>query len=374
MFKRIMGFLLVALAVFTLAACDGTPDPKPEEKKDKIVLITDKGGIDDKSFNQGSYEGVKAFGDANNIPYAYLKPADATNEDYIAAIEQAVGDGATVIVTPGYLFEGPINVVQKDFPDVKFILLDGSPTNVENGSLESNVYSVFYAEEQTGFLAGYAAVKDGFRKLGFMGGVAVPAVQRFGHGFVQGAAVAAEELGLADNSVTIDYLYTGDFKATPDVQAMAASFYQNGVEVIFACGGKVGQSVMAAAAASTDKWVIGVDVDQSADSPTVITSSTKELAISVQQALKAIFIDKNWATDFGGKSVVLDVTKDGVGLPMANSRFRTFNLEAYNVIYGKLVDGTVLVSDVIGEFGDDGNAAKQFETTKVKVTVVPFGA
>ena len=155
---------------------------------------------------------------------------------------------------------------------------------------------------------------------------------------------------------------------------MAASFYQNGVEAIFACGGAVGQSVMAAAAASTDKWVIGVDVDQSADSPTVITSSTKELAISVQQALKAIFIDKNWATDFGGKSVVLDVTKDGVGLPMANSRFRTFNLEAYNVIYGKLVDGTVLVSDVIGEFGDDGNAAKQFETTKVKVTVVPFGA
>ena len=235
---------------------------------------------------------------------------------------------------------------------------------------------MFYAEEQTGFLAGYAAVKEGFRKLGFMGGMAVPAVQRFGHGFVQGAAYAAKEEGLAEGAITVDYLYTGDFKASPEVQAAAATLYQNGVEIIFACGGAVGQSVMAAAKAAGGKWVIGVDVDQSGDSETVITSSTKELAVSVQQALEAIFgVSKEkltWEDDFAGKSVILDVTRDGVGLPMETSRFTKFKKSQYNAIYNKIVKGDVKVSTTIGEFGDDGNAAKLFETKEVKVRVVPF--
>ncbi|MGI6781813.1 MAG: BMP family lipoprotein [Acholeplasmataceae bacterium] len=365
MFKRIMALLIMVFASVLLVAC------APKIEGEKIVLITDKGDIDDKSFNQGSYEGVKKFA-RNRVEYGYLKPEAATNEAYIAAIEQAIADGATVIVTPGYLFEAPINAVQGDYPNVKFIILDGSPANAgEGATIENNVYSVFYAEEQTGFLAGYAAVKEGFRKLGFMGGMAVPAVQRFGHGFVQGAAAAASEIDGC--SVTIDYLYTGDFKASPEVQAAAASLYQKGVEVIFACGGAVGQSVMAAAEAAKDKWVIGVDVDQSADSPRVITSSTKELANSVIQALEAIYDTNEWATKFAGKSVVLDVTKDGVGLPMKTSRFKKFKQSDYNKIYDKLVKGTVVVSNVIGEFGDDGTAAKQFETKEVKVNVVPFG-
>ncbi|MGI6786983.1 MAG: BMP family lipoprotein [Acholeplasmataceae bacterium] len=372
MFKRIMAILLVAVAAVAMTACV----PKVDSEGQKIVLITDKGDIDDKSFNQGSYDGVKAFGDKYKVEYAYLKPREATNEAYIAAIEQAIANGATIIVTPGFLFEGPINVVQTMYPNVKFIILDGSPANAEGGTLEKNVYSVFYAEEQTGFLAGYAAVKEGFRKLGFMGGMAVPAVQRFGHGFVQGAAYAAKEEGLAEGAITVDYLYTGDFKASPEVQAAAATLYQNGVEIIFACGGAVGQSVMAAAKAAGGKWVIGVDVDQSGDSETVITSSTKELAVSVQQALEAIFgVSKEkltWEDDFAGKSVILDVTRDGVGLPMETSRFTKFKKSQYNAIYNKIVKGDVKVSTTIGEFGDDGNAAKLFETKEVKVRVVPF--
>ena len=362
--KKLLVFAVALFAIIGLTACGGGPK--------EIVLITDKGDITDKSFNQGAYEGVKAYAKENGISYGYIKPTQAATAQYISAIEQAIADGAKVIVTPGYLFEEPINAVQKDHPDIKFILLDGNPANAANGTLESNVYSVFYAEEQSGFLAGYAAVKDGYRKLGFMGGMAVPAVQRFGHGFVQGAAAAASELNLAANAVSVDYLYTGDFAATPEVQAAAAAMYQSGVEVIFACGGAVGQSVMAAAA-SAEKKVIGVDVDQSFDSPTVITSATKNLSQSVIQALEAIYETNKWASEFGGVSAVLDATADGIGLPMENSKFTTFTSADYQTIFNKLVDGTQEVSDVIGAFGDDGSAAEQFETTEVKVNVIAFG-
>lgn len=361
--KKVLAVLLAVFAVFALVSCTKVMTDE------KIVLITDKGDITDRSFNQGSYEGVKQFGNKYNVKFDYLKPSDSTDEEYINAINQAIVDGATIIVTPGFLFEGPINVVQELYPNVKFIILDGSPANAENGKLLSNVSSIFYAEEESGFLAGYAAVKDGYRKLGFMGGMAVPAVQRFGHGFVQGAAVAAAELELADNAITIDYLYTGDFAASPEVEAAAATMFNGGVEVIFACGGAVGQSVMAAAAKNSRK-VIGVDVDQSGDSPTVITSATKNLAASVVQALESIKDDK-WS-EFGGKSLVLSAKDNGVNLPIENSKFENFKKADYDAIFKKLVDGTIKVSNVIGEFGDDGNAAKQFETAKVKVTVIPF--
>lgn len=345
-----------------------TVDPYADEK---IVLITDKGDITDKSFNQGAYEGVEAYATAQGIAYDYVKPLDATNEYYISAIETAINDGATVIVTPGYLFETPINAVQGDYPDVKFILLDGNPENATDGTLEDNVYSVFYAEEEAGFLAGYASVMEGYRHLGFMGGLAVPAVQRFGHGYVQGVAQAAEELELADDAITIEYLYTGDFQATPEVKAAAASMFSTGVEVIFACGGAVGQSVMAAAGAA-DAKVIGVDVDQSADSETVITSAMKSLAISVEQALEAIFETSEWEASFGGESVVLDASADGVALPSDFSRFDNFTASDYDTLYAKLVDGTFDVDNTIGAFGDDGTAATQFGTDIVEVNVIAF--
>ncbi|MDD3713032.1 MAG: BMP family ABC transporter substrate-binding protein [Candidatus Izemoplasmatales bacterium] len=369
-------FLVLLLAFFTAIALFGCNTINLEEEK--IVLITDKGDITDKSFNQGAYEGVKAYAERMGIEYDYLKPNDATDEEYIAAIAQAITDGATVIVTPGFLFEPAINVVQHDYPKVKFIILDGNPANATDanftpiGTLEDNVYSIFYAEEQVGFLAGYVSVKEGWRHLGFMGGMAVPAVQRYGHGFVQGAAKAAEELGLAADAITIDYLYTGDFKATPEVQTAAASMYNSGAEVIFACGGAVGQSVMAAAE-SAEAFVIGVDVDQSADSPTVVTSAMKSLSLSVEQALTAIYEDNTWKRDFGGESVILSAADGGVGMPDDFSKFDNFTKADYDALFAKLVDETYVVSSVIGEFGDDGTASKQFETDEVSVNVIIFG-
>ncbi len=303
----------------------------------EIGMITDIGTIDDKSFNQGTWEAIKAYAEANGKTYNYYQPSAQSTEIYVERIDQAVADGAKVIVTPGFLFEEPIFVAQDKYPDVHFVLIDGNPHNADYSEFrtEKNAVGIVFAEEQSGFLAGYAAVKDGYTKLGFMGGMAVPAVVRFGYGFVQGADYAAKELGLTD--VSVNYNYTGGFAATPEAQAMASSWYNDGVQVIFACGGAVGNSVMAAAEAAGGK-VIGVDVDQSAESETVITSAMKGLGAAVEQALTAYYADKFP----GGEAWVLGADKNGVQLPMATSRFTTFSQADYDAIYAKLAKAEVV--------------------------------
>ncbi len=326
----------------------------------EIAMVTDIGTIDDKSFNQGTWEGIVEFAEANDKTYNYFQPSGQSTEIYMDFIEQAVNAGAKVIVTPGFLFEEPIYVAQDMYPDVHFILIDGNPHNADYSDFrtEKNAVGIVYAEEQAGFLAGYAAVKDGYTKLGFMGGMAVPAVVRFGYGFVQGVDYAAKEMGLT--GLDLKYHYTGNFIATPEVQALSAAWYADGIEVIFACGGAVGDSVMAAAEASGGK-VIGVDVDQSAESETVITSATKGLAASVVQTLTAYY-EGNFP---GGEALVKDAAVDGVSLPMETSKFNTFSQADYDAIFQKLVDGEVtLLKD------SDVNAAEEIPVENVTVTEI----
>jgi len=277
-----------------------------------IAMITDIGTIDDKSFNQGTWEGIVEYADANNKTRIYYQPTAQSTEIYLDMIEQAVGNGAKIIVTPGFLFEQPIFTAQDMYPDVHFVLIDGNPNDGNDPAefrTEANAVGIVYAEEQAGFLAGYAAVKDGYTKLGFMGGMALPAVVRFGYGFAQGMDYAANEMGIT--GLTLNYHYTGGFAATPEAQALAAAWYADGVEVIFGCGGAVGDSVMRAAE-SADGKVIGVDIDQSGDSPTVITSAMKGLGASVVSVLTAYF-----EGEFpGGQKLVMDASQDGVQLPL----------------------------------------------------------
>jgi basic membrane protein A len=339
----------------------------------EIALITDVGDIDDKSFNQGAWEGVVDFAEENNKTYEYYRPTAIGTDPYLAAIELAVENGAEVIVTPGFLFETPIFFAQDDFEDTSFILLDGVPNdgNFATGPtvrIEDNVMSILYAEEQAGFLAGYAAVREGYRSLGFMGGMAVPAVVRFGIGFAQGAQFAANELSLANDSVTLQYHYTGNFAATLPNLVKAATMYQQGVEVIFAAGGAVGQSVMAAAESGANKKVIGVDINQAGDSPTVITSALKGLGESVKQALAGYFAD-----DFqGGEVVTKNASNNGVGLPTDNDSFRfsVFTIEQYNTIFGKLANNTVTVLNTLSLGSPEGISAFSNSLTKVSITFV----
>lgn len=347
--KKIIALMLaIVLAMGMMTGCGS------KSTTFQIALITDKGNIDDKSFNQGAWEGVKAFCDANKIKdYQYIKPESADDAGYLAAIDDAVAAGAKVVVTPGFLFEVPVYEAQTKYPEVKFILLDGAPHTADYATYDtkSNVASIMYAEQQSGYLAGYAAVKDGYTKLGFMGGMAVPAVRAFGYGYLQGIEAAAAELGLADGSVAVTYHYTGDFAETDTNKATAKTMYQEGTEVIFACGGSVGKSVMSAASEAGAK-VIGVDVDQRYDSDTVITSAMKGLGASVQAVLDAIYNTDSWST-YSATTTTFDASNNGVGLPTtvigqkdgnAFDRFKSFDKAAYDAVYATLANGSVTLT------------------------------
>ena len=349
--KKILSLVTLLMLAFVLVGCGETTTestaaaqttaaPTMEEATFELALVTDIGTIDDGSFNQGAWEGMKAYADENEITYKYYQPATATTDDRVATIELAIENGATTVVCPGFLFENVIWLVQQDYPDVNFIFLDGSPSNVvtyddaattdvdETVLLEGetamdftvgdNTLPIFYQEEQSGFLAGYAAVMDGYTELGFIGGIALPAVQRFGYGYIQGAAYAAEELTL-DTPVNLKYWYSGVFWEDGNVLSKAASWYLTGTEVIFAAAGGAGLSVMSAAVQEGGR-VIGVDVDQSAVSATVITSAKKELSNSVYAALESIYDE----TFVGGTALTLGAVEDGIGLPQDFSKFSTF--------------------------------------------------
>ncbi|MBE6906269.1 BMP family ABC transporter substrate-binding protein [Marasmitruncus massiliensis] len=333
-----------------------------EDGKFELALITDIGTIDDKSFNQGAWEGLKKYAEEKNISHKYYKPTEKSNDAYLSAIELAVKGGAKVIVTPGFLFEEPVYIAQDQYPDVKFILIDGNPHDADyNYKTGDNTVGITYAEEQAGFLAGYAAVKEGNTKLGFLGGMAVPAVVRFGYGFVQGADYAAKELNVPE--ISMNYHYTGGFDATPEAQTLAASWYQSGTEVIFACGGAVGNSAMAAAEQANGK-VIGVDVDQSPESQTVITSAMKGLGASVYTIVSQFYDDKFP----GGQNLVFDATNEGVALPMDTSKFEKFTQADYDKLYAALVADTDGIASNIMK--DTEKQVTDIATTAVKVTVV----
>ncbi len=332
--KKIFSIIAIVFLAVILSACS--------TKKYELAMITDIGTIDDGSFNQGTWEGVQKYADEKSMTHKYYKPASGSTKDYVDAIDLAVKAGAKVVVTPGYLFSEAIYECQTKYPNVKFILIDSTPADANgNESIASNTYAILFNEHESGFLAGYAAVKAGFTDLGFMGGVAVPAVVRYGYGYLQGAEYAANEMNLADGAIHVKYTYLGGFSESPDYQTQAASWYNSGTEVIFAAAGGAGSSVMSAAKATTGKYVIGVDVNQNAD-PSVITSAMKELANSVYNCLTALYT--NDTTVFQtGRVNTMDATNEGVGLPTDFSKFPTgheFTLADYTAIFDKLKNNT----------------------------------
>ena len=314
-----------------------------------LYLITDLGTLDDKGFNQGSFEGMKDFADENNVPANYIKPADEGDQIYKDAVDQAVADGAKVIVTPGFLFEAAIYEAQDQYPDVSFVAVDFEPRPDYETPVKvaDNTVSILYKEQEAGFLAGYAAVKDGYTKLGFMGGIAVPAVVNFGLGYLSGADLAAKEMGV---DVEVRYTYTDSFVAKPEINTLASTWYNNGTEIIFSCGGGILASI-AKAAEDNDAKVIGVDVDQVAESETIVTSAMKSLRSSVYEAVKSVY-----AGNFpGGTTLRLGVKEGGVQLPdgpESFDRFKTFTREDYEAIFNKVKDNTDGIADSIYNLDD----------------------
>jgi basic membrane protein A len=345
--KKIIAILLAAVMLMGCASAmaDGL----------RVAMITDVGTITDQSFNQTTYEAAKAWSEANGVDFTYYQPADDTDAARIAQIEKAIDDDYNVLVLPGYKFGPAIGSVQEENADVKFIALDVSEGDLGGVALGSNVYCAVYQEELCGYMAGYAAVKLGYKHLGFLGGMAVPAVIRYGFGFVQGVDAAAVELGIADQG-TVEYVYGGQFYGDGDITSAMDTWYQSkGVEVVFACGGGIYTSA-AEAAQKVNGKVIGVDVDQAATidgaygEGMTVTSAMKGLGATVNTLLSETAAG-NW-DNFGGKVETLGL----VGVePEANyvqiapsTQFADgFTAEDYAALVAKMFNGEVTVSNAI---------------------------
>ena len=353
--KKFLALLLACLMVFGLAACAAAGDNEggkitdpnkiademtSTDGKYQVAFITDVGQLKDKSFNQGTYDGVKLYAANNGKSYKYYQPAngnEATDDDRIDAMKLACENGAEVVVAAGFMQAGALEVAAKAYPDVHFIFIDGWNMGLEN------VAAIAFAEHQSGYLAGYATVMEGYTELGFMGGGGGtnPACQRFGYGFFQGANAAAQEKGVKVN-MNYSWAYGATFSASPELQAMATGWYSNGTEVIFACGGSMFASIVAAASAEDGK-VVGVDVDQSFESPAVITSAMKGLADAGQWAIAKHYAGE-WA-EISDKTTSLGAADNAVGLPTATWTLTGWSVADYEAMYGKMASGELAVSD-----------------------------
>ena len=384
--KKFFALLLSLAMVLALVACgqkDPTPDTPdtpddPQTKVEyKVAMITDYGDITDQSFNQTTYEACKAFAEDNSIEFSYFRPAGDNTADRVAMIEKAVDEGFNVIVMPGYAFGGAIVEAAPEFPDVKFIALDVAAGDLletavakagetydytpENWDLNkyvdmSNVYCAVYQEELCGYMAGYAAVKLGYKNLGFLGGMSVPAVVRYGYGFVQGVDAAAADLGLTD--VKVNYIYGGQFFGDADITAVMDTWYQGGTEVVFACGGGIYTSAVDAAKKVNAK-VIGVDGDQAGviakyagvDGMTV-TSAMKGLYPATYDTLTDVIVNGNW-DKYVGKIATLglvsgtDPEANYVQIPMGDGTqwSASFTQDDYKAMVKDMFDGKITVSN-----------------------------
>ena len=385
--KKLSALLLALAMTLSLVACGGGNDPAPSEDpapsdevvetEYKVAMITDYGDITDQSFNQTTYEACKEFCEANNVEFKYFKPAGDSTAERVAMVDAAVAEGYNIMVMPGYAFGGTVVEASPMYPDVKFVALDVAAGDIleagvpaQGGTYDynpanwdvtqyyntDNTYCAIYQEELCGYMAGYAAVKLGYKHLGFLGGMAVPAVVRYGYGFVQGANAAAEEMGIA-GEVTVEYVYGNQFFGDADITAYMDTWYGTmGVEVVFACGGGIFTSA-AEAAAKVGGKVIGVDVDQAGiidayGEGMTVTSAMKGLAPTVKDTLDLIINQDKWA-DLAGKIETLglvsaDPEANYVQIPMASTQWAdTFTQDDYKALVAGMFDGSVVVSNDI---------------------------
>ena len=404
--KKFLALLLALVMVFALAACGGegetttteppaddttvpeddTPAPEEPDALDpndiednieaesyEIAFVTDVGALHDKSFNEGTWNGVKLYAAQNDKTYKYYQPANedqATDDDRYEAMSQAVANGAEVVVCAGYLQEAAIRRAATEFPEVNFIFIDGYSLNDEAGNVLANVAGVNFNEEQCGYLAGYAVVKEGFTQLGFSGGGGGTnaACCRYGYGYLQGASAAAEEMGV-DVTVNYSWQYGGAFQASPELQSMIAGWYANGTEIVFACGGSMFSSISSAAAAA-DGYVIGVDVDQSSQSDTVVTSAMKGIDQAAILCLGHHY-DGTWE-EVGGKTTTLGAAQDAVGLPTDTWSLENFSVEEYETLFASIKDGSLVIDAEypVDDSGMDDAASLNGELPNITINVI----
>ena len=366
--KKFLAFVMAASMALSLAACGGssastatstTTEATSEAaastsgSKTDVAFVTDVGNIDDQSFNQYTWQGVQDFCSANSLNANYYRPTEDSDAARLEQMDNAVNDGAKSIVVAGYLFGNAIAEAQEKYPDVQFLALDVSASDLGDKAPTANTALITYKEEQAGYLAGYAAVYDGYKELGFLGGMAVPAVIRYGYGFVQGADAAAQELG---QNIEINYFYGGQFYGDANITSRMEGWYSNGTQVVFACGGGIYTSAVEAAL-KNNGYVIGVDVDQNyigangvADGTYAynpfITSAMKGLSEAVSTSLSDIEAGE-WSTIAATNGNFGLEDGDYIGLPTDEDswNFETFTVEEYEELKQKIASGEIVVDN-----------------------------
>lgn len=321
-----------------------------QETGGQTALVMDTGSITDEGFNQAAYEGTSSYAQAAGVSYSYYNAASDTDEAYEAAVLTAIQNDAKLVICAGSHFEQAVGKLQNEYNDVAFLLLDGIPKDASGkpAAIAHNVHCITYREDEAGYIAGYMAVLDGYRKLGFIGGKEIPSVLKYGYGYLQGINDAAAFLGVSDE-ISVDYWYADTFSPSQKVEEAALKWYQNGTEVIFTCGGSLYESVLASAE-TCDGRLIGADVNQNQISELFLTSAMKGIKASIIIALDEFFAsDKAWPEGMAGEAISYGAEKKCIELPYTNDewRFKNVSVDDYFEVLAKLKSGEILVSEDI---------------------------
>lgn len=347
-----LGLLLLS-SLFVLSACSGGGSDKKDDKALKVGMVTDSGTIDDQSFNQGTWEGILRAEKELGVSIKYLQPEGETKTDYLAKIKDLYDGGYKMIITPGYKFIDAITEAQTKYPDAQFVLIDGEPTTPAD-----NTQAVYFAEYEAGFMAAVAtAIEKPDAVVGFIGGMEIPAVQKFNWGFQQGIKYANKELGTKVSMSQENFVYQGTFNSAPGGQQIAAQMYDRGVTVIFHAAGGTGVGVISEAkeraSKGKDAWVVGVDSDQfeagkyDGDKSVILTSALKRVDVAAFDAIKA-----QQDGSFKGGVINLSAKDNAVGIPEKNPNLSDATYKKAMEVYEKLKAGTIKVD------GPDSTGAK----------------
>ena len=350
--KKIVALVLSALMVTGLVGCGSDNNSSTsKEGKMKIGMVTDTGTIDDKSFNQGTWEGIQKAEEEFGIEKTFMQPSGETEANYLTEIQNLYDSGYKFILTPGYKFETAIYKAQDQYKDTKFVLIDGEPNDGNgNYSIADNTVAIYFAEEQSGFIAGVAsAVQLQSGDFGFMGGMEIPSVKKFNYGFQQGVAYANENFGSNVSLKDENIVYSGSFSDTALGQQLAAQMYDNGVKAIFAAAGGVGTGVITEAKTRVvngeEVWVIGVDSDQYDDGiyegnkSVILTSAIKKINEAAYQMIEAELNDKFP----GGQTLTFDASNDGIGIPAENPNLNDDTVTKVNEVLEAIKNGEIEV-------------------------------
>lgn len=348
-FKKSFLVVMILSLISMLAACAGG---NGEAEGFKVGMVTDAGTIDDKSFNQGTWEGIVRAKEELEVQTKYLKPNGTTEADYLKEIGNLYDAGYKFIVTPGFKFETAIFQAQDKYEDAKFVLIDGAPHAGDyNPTVKDNTVSIFFAEHESGFLAGVATaleLKEG--EVGFIGGMEIPAVQKFNWGFQQGIQYANNNIGTDIILKAENVIYQGSFNDTAAGGQIAAQMYDRGVDAIFTAAGGVGVGAINEAktrAKAGDKvWIVGVDVDQYADGiydgekSVILTSAMKRL----EQATFDMIKQEQDGNFPGGQTLTFDTKNKGVGIPEENPNLSEETMSKTDEILQKIKSDEIKVS------------------------------